>query len=56
MDDNNVMFEEKNTYNYSEYMENQEDNLCRKCGQFYIDRSENENSILCSKCREEQLH
>lgn len=32
-----------------------EEDLCRKCHNQVIDRSENKNSVLCHTCREEQI-
>lgn len=39
----------------AEGMVNHNEEVCKKCGQKYIDTSESRYSILCSECREEQI-
>ncbi|GAA0076629.1 hypothetical protein UT300005_10070 [Clostridium sp. CTA-5] len=47
------MQENKNiNQDYNQYYEN---NICKNCGQAYIDTSESKQSVLCTKCREQQI-
>lgn len=39
----------------AEGMVNHNEEVCKKCGQKYIDNSESRYSILCTECRERQL-